>query len=350
MKPLFHPRLIHDPFGDPGLYVSLLFERRGLLFDMGDLQPLSARKLLKTTHAFITHAHMDHFIGFDQMLRICLGREKELHLFGPLQIADQVAHKLSAYTWNLVENYPADFHVVVTEVDRKELKTTRFRTRAAFRREETASSPFSEGLLLDEPGFRVRCVELDHKIPSLGYTLEEKGHVNILKNRLEEQGLPIGPWLKELKEAVLRQEPEEASFRIWWKGEGRIEERWRPLGELKREIIRVVPGQKITYITDVVYHTDNAQKIIDLARGSDLLFIESSFLQEDAQRAAEKYHLTTEQAGRLAREAGVKEVIPFHFSAKYQGEGERLLREVRTAFRGGSSGEEFRDSDVMNED
>jgi ribonuclease Z len=280
---------------------------------------------------------MDHFIGFDQMLRVCLGREKELHLFGPFRITDQVAHKLSAYTWNLVENYPADFHVVVTEVGERNLKTTRFRTRAAFRPEETTTAPFSEGLLLDEPGFRARCVHLDHKIPCLGYTLEEKAHINILKNRLEEQGLPIGPWLKELKEAILREEPDEKPFRIWWKGEGRVEERWRPLGELKREIVLIAPGQKITYVTDVVYHPENARKIIDLARGSDLLFIESSFLQEDAARAAEKYHLTTEQAGRLAYEAGVKQVVPFHFSAKYNREGDRLLREVQAAFRGEGS-------------
>ena len=337
MKPLFHPRLVHDPFGDPGLYVSLLFERRGLLFDMGDLQPLSARKLLKTSHAFITHAHMDHFIGFDQMLRICLGREKALHLFGPPPITDQAAHKLSAYSWNLVENYTADFQIIVTEVDERERRTTRFRTRAAFRREETTAAPLSDGLLVDEPGFRVRSVRLDHKIPCLGYTLEEKVHVNILKSRLEERGLPVGPWLKELKEAILRGAPEEEPFRIWWKAAGRMEERWRPLGELKREIVQIVPGQKITYITDVVYHPENARKIVDLARGSDVLFIESSFLQEDGARAAEKYHLTTAQAGRLAREAGVKEVIPFHFSAKYNGEGMRLLQEVQAAFNEGGS-------------
>ncbi|MBI3805480.1 MAG: ribonuclease Z [Nitrospirae bacterium] len=342
MKPLFHPRLVHDPFGDPGLYVSLLFERRGLLFDLGDLRPLSARMLLKTSHVFITHAHMDHFIGFDQMLRICLGREKALHLFGPLGITDQVSHKLSGYTWNLVENYPADFHVIVTEVDEQERKTTRFRTRSGFRREETVIAHFSEGVLVDEPGFRVRSVHLDHKIPSLGYTLEEKVHINILKNRLEAQGLPVGPWLKELKDAILRNEPDDLPFRIWWKRdgarEGVIEECRRPLGALKREIIQIAPGQKISYVTDVVYHSENARRIIDLVRGSDILFIESAFLQEDADRAAEKYHLTTAQAGLLARDAGVKEVAPFHFSAKYNGEGERHFQEVREAFKGKVSG------------
>lgn len=216
------------------------------------------------------------------------------------------------------------------------------------RREETAVAPF-DGLLLDEPGFRVRSVHLDHKIPSLRYTLEEKAHINILKNRLEERGLPIGPWLKELKEAVLRQEPDETPFRIGWKVEGRIEERLSPLGELKRELIRIIPGQKITYVTDVIYHPENARRIIDLARGSDVLFIESSFLQEDAARAMKKDHLTTEQAGRLAREAGVKEVIPFHFSAKYNLEGERLYQEVKAAFKGESSSDKFGGRDISKD-
>src|SRR3970040_1255840 len=109
MTPLFHPQPVNDPFGDPVVDVDLLFERRALLFDLGALTPLSARKILRLSHVFVSHTHMDHFAGFDRLLRLCLGRERELTLYGPTGFVAQVEHKLTAFTWNLVHNYPADF-------------------------------------------------------------------------------------------------------------------------------------------------------------------------------------------------------------------------------------------------
>ncbi|MFP5344880.1 MAG: MBL fold metallo-hydrolase, partial [Gammaproteobacteria bacterium] len=95
---------------------------------------------------------------------------------------------------------------------------------------------------------------------------------------------------------------------------------------------RIVPGQKVAYVTDVIYHPENARRIVELARVADLLFIECAFLEEDAEHAMEKYHLTARQAGALARAANAKRVIPFHFSPKYASQPERLTQELEQAF------------------
>jgi ribonuclease Z len=64
------------------------------------------------------------------------------------------------------------------------------------------------------------------------------------------------------------------------------------------------------------------------------MFIEASFLDKDADRASETYHLTAKQAGILARKAGVKNITVFHFSPKYKGYGDLLTEEAERAFRG----------------
>ena len=193
MKPLFHPAPVNDPFGDPALYVDFLFERRALLFDLGDLSLLPARKLLRISHVFVSHTHVDHFIGFDHLIRICLGREKRIHLYGPPGFVDQVWHRLAGYTWNLVQNYPTDFTVSATEVHPDGvLSTAQFHCRKGFIRERCQDERIEDGVLLDEQAFTIRSTFLDHRIPCLAFALEEKNHVNIMKNRLSGAGIAGG--------------------------------------------------------------------------------------------------------------------------------------------------------------
>ena len=72
MTNVFQPRLLNGIFGDPGIFVRLRWERRALLVDAGDLTGQAPADLLKVTDIFVSHAHIDHFIGFDHLLRIVL--------------------------------------------------------------------------------------------------------------------------------------------------------------------------------------------------------------------------------------------------------------------------------------
>jgi ribonuclease Z len=269
------------------------------------------------------------------MLRICLGRDRAMHLFGPPGFLDQVGHKLAAYTWNLVHNYDTDFTLHVTEVEPgRHARRATFHCRAAFRREDEVELAAPSGILVDEDFFRIRTTLLDHRTPCLAFALEEKTHANVWKNHLLEAGLSPGPWLQEAKRAVLGEAPDETLILAAWRQNGHAFEKLISLGELRRNIVHLVPGQKIAYVTDAVYHTENARRIVELAQDADLLFIESTFLDEHKERAAEKRHLTAKQAGELARSASVKQVIPFHFSPIYRDEAQRVYDELAEAFRG----------------
>jgi ribonuclease Z len=62
------------------------------------MDPLSTRVLLRVSDVFVSHTHMDHFAGFDHLLRVCLGRDSGVRMYGPPNFISQVEHKLAAYT------------------------------------------------------------------------------------------------------------------------------------------------------------------------------------------------------------------------------------------------------------
>ncbi len=124
--------LINDPFGDPGVYVDFKYRRQAFLFDLGDIHLLPPRKLLKIGYIFVSHTHMDHFIGFDHLLRISLGRDRCIRLYGPPNFLQNVEDKLRSYTWNLVANYTNDFELHVTEIHPQYTVSRQYRCRNAF--------------------------------------------------------------------------------------------------------------------------------------------------------------------------------------------------------------------------
>ncbi|MFQ5671483.1 MAG: ribonuclease Z [Nitrospinales bacterium] len=333
MKPIFHPKLVNDPFGDPGLLVQFLYESRVLLFDLGNLSRITNKTLLNVTHVFVSHTHIDHFIGFDQLLRVCFGRNKTICLYGPENFIANVQGKLAGFTWNLVDRYAESITLQVVEVRQEELLRATFRAVDRFEKTGECREPFVKGLLWDEPSFAVHAAILEHRVPCLGFTLTEKFHVNVRKERLDARDFVPGSWLNELKQMIHQKRPDEELVSVPVSANGKVVNRQYALGELREDLVLISPGQKIGYVTDTVFNKENSARIVELVRGADRFFCESPFLAEEEERGRERCHLTSKQAGTLAKMAAVKNLTVFHFSAKHTHRREQLYREAKEAFK-----------------
>jgi len=331
MRPSFLPRLVNGPFDDPGLFIPFLLEKRAIIFDLGDIYSLSTRDILKISHVFISHTHMDHFVGFDRLLRLFLGREQHLYLYGPEGFLKNVEGKLAGYSWNLVEHYRNPFALNVTEVHPDNMITRNYICQNRFIPvSEDIKQPFN-GLLHKEPALSVSAEILDHGIPCLGFTIEERFHINIMKESVTGLGLDIGPWLNEFKQALYNNKDPDSEFEVRYGRQASSKKRFI-LGDLAKRIALITPGQKISYIVDAGYSKSNVEKIVRLAKNVDHLFIEAAFLEKDKDIAEKKCHLTAWQAGSIAGKAGVKQVTPFHFSPRYKGLQQLLETEAMDSY------------------
>jgi ribonuclease Z len=338
MNPSFSSYLINDVFGDPGVYVEIRWSRRALLFDLGRNDGLGPTRLLRAGEIFVSHTHMDHFIGFDAVLRIALGRGKTLRLFGPPGLIDNVQGKLRGYTWNLVDGYPLT--IEVQEFHHGETRHACFQANNGFQLSGPPScrprcnSHTHLLTVLEDPMFTVTAAALNHRIPSLAYALEERFHINVNKQKLHAAGLPTGAWLKDVKQYIWQGRPDDFRFTAALYEEHRRQDREFVLGEIKERFLTISRGQKIAYVVDARYDEGNEARIVALAQGADVFYCESPYLDIDAEKARDRYHLTARQAGLLARKAGVRDLVVFHFSPRYTGQGEALEREAMEAFQG----------------
>jgi len=320
MKPTFIHSLVNPPFEDPSLYVRIMREKRAFLFDIGTISRLNPGDLQKITDVFVTHTHIDHFIGFDLLIRALLRRELPLKVYGPSNIADCVEGKLKGYTWNLIKEYP--LKIEVFRVDGDTIASSRFDAENCFARIENGVRHFS-GILLKEPLFTVKATQLKHQIPCLAFLAEEEFHINIDKASLKKEGLTVGPWLADLKKAIREQRPGETEFIV--------DDRKFTLKELQG-IAKITRGQKIAYVTDVSPDDENIRKIIGFVRSVDTFYCEAYFMDKDSERAFNRFHLTAKITGRIAREAEVKRLVVMHFSPKYRDGTDRPDEEAMEEF------------------
>jgi len=316
--------LINGLLGDPTLHLRFRHQRRSLLFDVGEAARLQARIAHQVSDLFVSHAHVDHIGGFLWLLRSRIGVAEPCRVFGPPGMTDRIAGMLGAIEWDRVGDRAPIFDV--SEVDGNRLISWRLRAGDA-ERCARGQRAVTDGVLLEEPGFRVRAATLDHgDLPVLAFALEESVHLNVRKERIEELNIEPGPWLETLKHRVhageldsLLELPDGSCPTV------------RELGD---RLLLERPGEKVVYATDLADSPGNRDALVALARHAHTLFCEAAFADEDIEQARATGHLTARACAEIATAADVGQLIPFHLSRRYEREPERLLAEVCRGFAG----------------
>src|SRR5919108_5747956 len=90
-------RLVNGSTGDPVLFIDYPGKDDAFLFDAGEIGGLDMKRLGDLEAVFITHHHMDHFVGFDRILRANLDSDKTVHVFGPAGTIARVYARVTSY-------------------------------------------------------------------------------------------------------------------------------------------------------------------------------------------------------------------------------------------------------------
>jgi len=291
--------------------------RRTLLFDLGE-HALPTTTLLQVSDLFLSHLHIDHFAGFDRLLRGLLGASRTVRVWGPPGVTAAVRAKLRAYLWNLSFDNFVTFEVA--EIDGSRLRRSslslrdRFRTtrRLGERRLRRAPAPDrarSEPALrlLREPELSVEVAQVDHGTPCLAYALQQTPRLRLDPKRLAAAGLAPGPELATLKARLTAAGAERAAAEAY--------------GTWQR-------GLRVAYVTDCGFGPATVRGALAVATGADRFYCEATYPDDRADKARAVNHLTAGQAGALAYLAGARELVVGHMSRRYAGEPGPLVAEA----------------------
>jgi ribonuclease BN (tRNA processing enzyme)/energy-coupling factor transporter ATP-binding protein EcfA2 len=315
--------LVNGVFGDPLLSLAIANRRERLLFDLGETTALSPRELHAVSDVFVSHGHIDHIGGFLTLLRGRLsGVSAPCRIYGPPGIREHVTGFVRGVRWDRIGDAGPEFQVAELVEDR--LCWTRIQPGRS--PQELGSESVPAGRLRQGPGYQVRTTVLDHGIPVLAFALELAPTHHVRPQRLAALGLGPGPWLGELKARLARDELDHAVTLP--------DGQRRRVDALADELVHVTPGRRLVYATDFADDDANRHALCDLARGADLLICESPFLTADTTQARATRHQTTASCASLALQAGVRCLVPFHFSQRYARRPEAVYRELEAACRG----------------
>jgi ribonuclease Z len=245
------------------------------LFDCGEgTQVQLMRSTVKRSRIhsiFIGHLHGDHLYGIAGLLSTLHldGHETPMNVFGP----EGLRHFLTAAF--RTSDLKFKFDLTVKEFPR------------GYR-----------GRVLDEPEFYVEALPLDHTIFCLGWRFQEKDRPGMFNlEKAQELGIPRGPLYGKLQDGENITLPD-----------ARVVTPDMVLGPPR-------PGKSVAYCLD----TQFSERTIQLAEQCTALIHETTFGPDAIDMARERKHSTMEDAARVAKEAGVENLIATHFSSRYDG-------------------------------
>ena len=242
----------------------------------------SRLKFSRLNHIFISHLHGDHCFGLMGLISTfgLLGRTAELHIHSPKGLEELLTPMLNFFCHTLA--YKVIFH----EFDTRQTS-----------------------VVYEDRSMTVTTIPLQHRIPCCGFLFAEKARPNhIIRDMVDFYKVPVYE-LNRIKNGSDYVTPE---------------------GEViaNRRLTRPSdPPRKYAYCSDTIFRPE----IVEQLSGVDLLFHEATFAESELARAKETYHTTAAQAARIALEAGVRQLVIGHFSARYEDES-ILLKEASAVF------------------
>lgn len=310
-------RLVNEKSGDSAVYVFCKQSGDAAIFDLGLIDNLTNREVIKIKHAFVTHAHFDHFTGFDRLIRVQTPNRCKLNMYGPEGFIENVVSKLRGYLWNLLD--PGQICITAHEINKQgDIKFAvigndngfnpiYFHHEAVTSQDNIPAKPGARVCALAD-GSLVDAVVVDHGTPVVSYSLQSPKSFHVIQDKLKLLNLKPGSWISELQSLMVNGKFDE---------EIAVNQKQYIAGQLADQIFEVSSARLFGYITDLNFSIDNLERLKLIHDEAEYLFCEACFDLDDRDRAKKKYHLTNRQTGLIGKYCRVKQLITFHYSNIY---------------------------------
>jgi ribonuclease Z len=318
------PTFFAGLFDDPLLLVRVRPSGRALLFDCGKMHHLAKRVYTSIDAIFISHAHMDHFMGMDSVIRHSHASPRTIDIFGPPGLSGRMTHKFGSYDWNLADTFWGNFRV--GEVSKTGIASTLYCGPEGF-----AARPDGErtGEIYGNRYLSVKGVLCEHRIDVLSFRVDEGASFVVDDVRMAEAGVIKGEWLKTMEKLFRAGTLEGSPIAYPGRIGNQIEERREPdAGALYQRISKFEEPASIGYVTDIGFSPENLEKLAGLVDHVTLLVCECAFLAVDEKKARLSRHLCTSDLNIILDRLRPRYVLPMHLSKTYQGGSHLLYQEI----------------------